>query len=435
MHLIREGFGTIDSHFETLFEEIQNELSGYKPKNIAMTATISGAKSQIKQLYNKDTNVFPIKSPFGQGTKDFFFNLEKKENEVQIQRVIFGLRPNYRDNQFACLLTLKYIAQFILELEKNKDEFAKKYGGTIDDLNSILTLYKSILTYHNKRSDVNSMNYFLQTVVNSNFEDKGGVIGLPLTGDNTLDEIRSHINKVETYDYLNDEKILSTFATNIVSHGVDIDIWNIMMFQGIPRSTAEYIQALSRVGRKHLGLVFLWFYGTRVRDISFYHNFMNYHEIIDHHIDVVPIARWAKLGVYQTFTSIFCASILNYLSDKYNQPLYKVEQINNLLANEEVKEELITIILRAYGVSDDIVDSKFLYEYVPKEVEQRLKFLREYRGESRNLNFFPNALRTSRDFYYQTQFGMRGIQDEVILQPVFYETDFVKRFLKGENDE
>ena len=47
MHLIREGFGTIDSHFETLMETMKVELSsGPKFKNIVMTATVSGAAKQ-----------------------------------------------------------------------------------------------------------------------------------------------------------------------------------------------------------------------------------------------------------------------------------------------------------------------------------------------------------------------------------------------------
>jgi len=58
----------------------------------------------------------------------------------------------------------------------------------------------------------------------------------------------------------NNENLLSVFATSIVSHGIDIEKWNVMIFQGIPRSTAEYIQALSRVGRRYPGLVFVWFY-------------------------------------------------------------------------------------------------------------------------------------------------------------------------------
>ena len=60
MHLIKEGFGTIDSHFESLFEAMQYEFSGEKFKNIAMTATVTGAKIQVEHLYHKNIRVFPM---------------------------------------------------------------------------------------------------------------------------------------------------------------------------------------------------------------------------------------------------------------------------------------------------------------------------------------------------------------------------------------
>ena len=108
---------------------------------------------------------------------------------------------------------------------------------------------------------------------------------------------------------------------------MDIDEWNVMMFDGMPRSTAEYIQALSRVGRKYPGLVFLWFYSNRTRDLSFYQNFNEYHNILEHKVENVPLSRWAKLGFKQTFTSIFTASILNYLSNELESPIYNLPSV------------------------------------------------------------------------------------------------------------
>ena len=81
MHLVKEGFGTIDSHFETFMEHLQNTLKGTRFKNIVMTATVSGAKNQIKELYNKKVRVFPGKSPSEhKGFKDFYFkNFENQK--------------------------------------------------------------------------------------------------------------------------------------------------------------------------------------------------------------------------------------------------------------------------------------------------------------------------------------------------------------------
>lgn len=94
-----------------------------------------------------------------------------------------------------------------------------------------------------------------------------------------------------------------------------------MCFQGIPGSAAEYIQALSRIGRKDTGIVFLWFYPNRVRDISVYNSFNEFHQKIKLFIENVPVERWTKLGFHQTFHSLFCGAILNYMSNKINKPL------------------------------------------------------------------------------------------------------------------
>ena len=434
MHLIKEGFGTIDSHFESLIETMQVEFCGYGFKNIAMTATITGAKDQIKHLYHKNIRIFPQKISDNY-ENDFFFEFEKDLNDKKIiQRRLIGLKPNLRDNQYASLLNLKYIAEYIAKVEKNKNLFAAENGFDINDISEIVDNYKNILTYHNKKNDVKSMNYYLEAVVNSKLETYK-IMPKVLTGDDKLEYIKDLINSIK--NYYNDpetdkQTLLSVFATSIVSHGVDIDKWNIMIFQGMPRSTAEYIQALSRVGRSYHGLVFLWFYPNRSRDLSFYQNFKAYNEIIQHKVETVPIARWAKLGFQQTITSIFNASILNYFSDIEGRPIYLVSHVNDVFSlnknRDKNREKLINFIKKAYLVDDSkMVGVDYFAERIPDEVEKRLNYLAKY---EKGKKFFPDALEENKDKYYRTQFGMRGIKDQVILKASDYDNEFLKRSMR-----
>ena len=52
-------------------------------------------------------------------------------------------------------------------------------------------------------------------------------------------------------------------------------------------------------------------------------------------VETVPLSRWTKLGFKQTFTSVFCAGVLNYMSDLLERPIYTLEQFNNVFSDNE----------------------------------------------------------------------------------------------------
>ncbi len=420
MHLLREGFGTISAHFEGCIETLVQAFSNHSIKYVAMSATLNGTDKQINQLYRKDTFVIPGKCPLGEGSEDDLF-FEKIDYP---NRIIFNLKPNIRDNHYACLRTLLHFAEFLSTSQRNllKDprEFCLKYGlnAEIEGWELIKT-YLIPLTYHIKKQDAYDMLRLKDVVINDslhrnqNSHLKGDVI----SGDSSLEDLKNTIQLVKTivrdYSYTESTTEItynSIYATSVVSHGVDLEELNFMLFQGIPYSTSEYIQALSRVGRRDLGIIFLWFYPNRVRDDSFFRNFQRYHETIDHYVKPVPINRYSKLGLHQTINSIFCCSILNYLSNVKNIPIYRKEEICSLKSSDF--DNVIEFIEKTYG-------RKLIAINVKYEVEERLEEI--CTSASSKKEFFPNILSSSGNYFYRNQTGMRGIQK--ILNLEIYNKD------------
>lgn len=415
MHLLKEGFGTISAHFEGLIETISESSSGRPLKHIAMSATLNGTKKQIDELYKKETFIIPGRCPDGVGSStDIFF--ERIEGP---KRIIYGFKPNLRDNHYATLRSLLHYLEFIIEtqtlLNSNPARFGEIYS-TSDLVKSqeLINHFLIPLTYHIKKQDVYDMDRLKDAVIGDILERKYkvGIAGKTLTADTNLEDLKKAIDDVHAYikEY-NPQKIAlgnqifePLYATSVVSHGVDLEELNFMVFQGLPYTTSEYIQALSRVGRKELGVVLLWFYPNRVRDDSFYRNFKRYHDTLDHQVKPIPVNRYSRLGLHQTINSIFCATIINHLSNVKGKPLYRKQDVAILDLND--KKHIVDFIKKVYR--RDILDIN-----VHQEVEDRINEILQ--SNEKATTYFPKILAKSGDYFYRNQSGMRGIQKQLIV--------------------
>ena len=320
LHLIRESLGTYASHYESFIDYfVKNVSPSRRPiKIIGATATISSYATQISQLYSKDPIRFPCASP--DLKRNFYSYIEDEDT----QRLIMGYAPYGKAIINSVVYSLKYMREVVFEYLKNPEKVLAIPGigiATTEGALEILKDYWIFLEYNNVKRDGNNVEGALETPINVQLRQQGitPFNTRKMTGDETFQDVREVLSKVETNDDVFDGVNLIV-ATSMISHGVDADRFNIMFFYGMPGNTAEYIQAYSRTGRRYSSIVIDIMRPSRETDQSYLKNFVNFHEFKDIMVESVPINRWATKAIDCTLPGIFTGLLLT----KYDPELQYV---------------------------------------------------------------------------------------------------------------
>ena len=352
LHLVRESLGAFDGHYETFFQYMMSNLtkSKKKIKIIGATATISSYEFQLDHLYGKRGLRFPCESP---NIKENFYSYIDNE---ETHRIIIGYAPYSKAIINGVVYSMKYLKEVVWEYYKNPKKLIDIEDidiTTEEEAMDILKDYWFLLEYNNVKQDGNKVLGAIDTPINVELKSQGiqQFDYRKMTGDDTFQDVRQVLAEVE-----NTKNVFEGFnliaATSMISHGVDADKFNNMLFFGMPGNTAEYIQAYSRVGRKYPGFVIVLLRPSRDKDISYLKHFNKFHEYKDILVDPVPINRWATKAIDKTLPGVLQGLILNYYDKELqydNGSLYMAKNVKLAIENKKInKNDLVNHILRAY---------------------------------------------------------------------------------------
>jgi len=372
LHLLREEFGAFDSHYETFLQEWMKEVTdgAWNPKYVAATATIAGAEEQVQSLYWRDASIFPSQGP---RLKQSFYAYEDPH---ELGRQMVGAVPRSVSRTFAINTVIKEYARVTQEFRADLDDLSDSLvevdatSGPLDLpedpedrndlLHDLLDEYDTQISYNISKSNSDMLRRSVKTMINTQLESYGdpyeSLIPVSLTGETPMSVVRDALSRLEAD---NPERPIDVvIATSMISHGVDVDKFNFISFFGMPRNTAEYIQAYSRVGRRHTGSVFLLFDAMRARDRSHYTRFDHYHRYQDLLVEATPLERWAEFAVECTLPGIFAGLIIQYydelLEKKYEDRVYLHGGLQEAARNGDIdREEMLNMVLRCFAVTEE----------------------------------------------------------------------------------
>ncbi|MFA6241470.1 MAG: DISARM system helicase DrmA [Candidatus Hydrogenedentales bacterium] len=303
LHLISGPLGTLVGLYETALDELCARPMGDKsvrPKIVASTATVRRAEKQIQALFNRRVvEVFP---PPGLDRRDSYFarTLSSQESNA---RLYVGVAAQGRSPKVVLLrtyLALLGAAQKAYKAaggHRNKDNPADPYMTLLGYFNSLRELggsrriiedeVSTRLTGYAKHKRVGEQDGL--------FDDrKIAYEVVELTSRVSTDKVADAKRKLARRFY-EDDRVDVAIATNMISVGLDIVRLGLMVVLGQPKTSAEYIQATSRVGRdqERPGLVVTLLNIHRPRDRSHYERFTAYHESFYRSVEATSVTPFS----------------------------------------------------------------------------------------------------------------------------------------------
>lgn len=281
LHLLSGPLGTTVAVFDAVIQLLLKR-NGSSPKIISSTATIRASAEQIQGLYGREVALYP---PSGLDDDKTFFSQPVESGEG---RLYLGLMPQSISQTSALVTTSAPLVELPTIL-----------GSANPDA------YWTLVMYHNSLRELGRTGTLVIDDVNGRLETRADRLGLDLRNvraDKVLEltsrrgpeELPNDLRALRVSANESPDAIDVVLSSNMLSVGIDIPRLALMVMVGQPKTTAEYIQATSRVGRGETqGIVTTLFRSNRARDRSHFETFRGYHEALYRSVEPTSVTPWS----------------------------------------------------------------------------------------------------------------------------------------------
>jgi len=314
LHLITGPLGTMVGLYEIPIETLcTRELDGQRvpPKIVASTATANHAADQIRALYGRqETATFP---PPGIDALETYFSTL---NTTDPGRLYLGVAaPGHPLKRillrtYVSLLSAAQRAYDNPEIDRDLSDAYMTLAGyfnSLRELGGMRRLVEDDVRYQCAHRDERVP---IETGTEADwFANRDVSEPLELTSRESTGGITKSKDKLaRKYDEQKDTDVL--LASNMISVGVDISRLGMMVVAGQPKTTSEYIQATSRVGRdrKRPGIVITCYNVARPRDRSHYEHFVPYHKSFYRFVEAQSVTPFASRALERGLTGALVAA-------------------------------------------------------------------------------------------------------------------------------
>jgi hypothetical protein len=353
LHLISGPLGSMAGLYEAVIDELCSR-DGLRPKIVASTATVRRASEQMRALFGRnDSSIFPAPGP---DRRDSFFAVTVPADQVP-GRLYVGLSAPGRNVKALLLrasLALMSGAQLAWKAAE-KTRTAQRRRGETPGPNPA-DPYMTLLGYFNTIKELGITRRLIEEELTSQLATHGErlrgdsiersanrkIANIPL-------ELTSRVSTTEvstTKDRLarsfdDKERVDVAMATNMISVGLDITRLGLMLMLGQPKTTAEYIQASSRVGRdsSRPGLVVVLLNPNRPRDRSHYEHFAHSHDVFYRDVEATSVTPFSERALERGLPAITVA-LARHLSDQLT-PSSRAGDVQALAAVREAVAEAL----------------------------------------------------------------------------------------------